>query len=264
MTRVRPLSAWAHPADRTLWLALGLFAALLVLFEVTPLDLALQDHFFDFSTGRWLVDERAPLWRAIFYTGPKVVIIAVGLSLLALALGPGRWRERLKFGRRDLFVAFLTLASVPALIGLGKNVTNVFCPSEIRRYGGKEPYVSLCEPYSPTDLPAERGKCFPAGHASGGFALFGLAWLRRTRRGWWTGILLSLGVGGAMGTYQMLKGAHYLSHTLVTMGVAWILVLLWRRVLGADFFVRHSERSEGTPAASEACEGVVDPSLRSG
>jgi membrane-associated PAP2 superfamily phosphatase len=29
----------------------------------------------------------------------------------------------------------------------------------------------------------------------------------------------------------MFKGAHYLSHTITTMLVAWIVVLLWRRVL---------------------------------
>jgi membrane-associated PAP2 superfamily phosphatase len=34
-----------------------------------------------------------------------------------------------------------------------------------------------------------------------------------------------------MGLYQMLKGAHYLSHTTTTMLLAWIVVLLWRRAL---------------------------------
>jgi len=35
-----------------------------------------------------------------------------------------------------------------------------------------------------------------------------------------------------MGAYQMLKGAHYLSHTLFTLVfIAWIF-LLWRRTLG--------------------------------
>jgi membrane-associated PAP2 superfamily phosphatase len=34
-----------------------------------------------------------------------------------------------------------------------------------------------------------------------------------------------------MGGYQMLKGAHYLSHTVVTMLLAWIVLLVWRRVV---------------------------------
>jgi membrane-associated PAP2 superfamily phosphatase len=225
-----PAVRWA---DRTLWPAVFLLAGVIAVFEFTNLDLALQDRFFDFATGRWWIDARDPVWRTLFYTGPKAVIIVVGVALAVVAFGPVRWRVRLAMARRDIFVALLTLASVPALIGLGKNVTNVFCPSEIRRYGGDVPYVALCSSYPEDDRPATRGHCFPAGHASGGFALFGLAWLRRTRRAWWGGLLAGLGAGGMMGGYQVLKGAHYLSHTLVTLLVAWILVLAWRRALGA-------------------------------
>ena len=232
MSSAAPLpGSWIRRADRTLWPGIILLAATIALFEFTSIDLVLQDRFFDFSSGHWRVDATNPAWRTIFYNGPKAVIVAIGLVLAVLALGPERWRERLDFGRRDVVVAFLTLASVPALIGLGKNATNVFCPSEIRRYGGDVPYVALCSSYPEGDRPAKRGHCFPAGHASGGFALVGLAWLRRTRRGWWGGLSIGLGVGWAMGLYQMLKGAHYLSHTLVTMLVAWILVLVWRRVV---------------------------------
>lgn len=218
--------------DRTLWPAVLLLAAVIALFELTGLDLAVQDRFYDFAAQRWIVDAAAPLGRLLFYTGPKVaLVIPAGLAVLAFALGPARWRERLRFGRRDLWVAFLTLATVPLLAGLGKKYSDVFCPSEVRRYGGDVPYVKLCEPYPENDRPARRGHCFPAGHASGGFALLGLMWLRRTpawRRG---GLALGLGLGWWMGGYQMLKGAHYLSHTVVTMLLAWIIMLAWRRVI---------------------------------
>jgi membrane-associated PAP2 superfamily phosphatase len=232
MSTFPPLPAsWIRRADCTLWPAIIMLAATIALFEFTPFDLMLQDRFFDFSSGHWRVGATNPVWRAVFYNGPKGVIISIGLALAVLGFGPGRWLMRLKMGRRDVVVAFLALASGPALIGLGKNVTNVFCPSEIRRYGGDVPYVALCSSYPVNDRPAKRGHCFPAGHASGGFALFGLAWLRRTRRGWWGGLALGLVAGWTMGLYQMLKGAHYLSHTLVTMLMAWILVLTWRRVI---------------------------------
>jgi membrane-associated PAP2 superfamily phosphatase len=220
--------------DRTLWPAVLLLAAVIALFEFTNLDVALQDHFYDFSAQRWLVDAREPVGRAIFYTGPKVaVIIPLAVAVLGLAAGPARWRERWALDRRGLWVALAVLITVPMLAAVGKNTSNIFCPSETRRYGGDVPYVKLCEPYPPDDKPAKRGVCFPAGHASGGFALLGLLGLRRTRA-WRNGaIALGLGLGWWMGGYQMLKGAHYLSHTLVTMLVAWILVLVWRRVLRA-------------------------------
>ncbi len=225
--------------DRTLWPALALLAATLVLFEVTHLDLWVQDHFYDFTTKRWIVDGNEPVGRLVFYNGPKAIIFVIGAALLALAFGPARWRDRLRFGRRGLFLAILTLTTVPALAGLGKELTNTFCPSEIRRYGGDVPYVKLCSPYPDDDRPPRRGHCFPAGHASGGFALLGLAWLRPSRRWCVGGIVAGLGVGWWMGSYQMLKGAHYLSHTLTTMLLAWIVALVWRRVL----------RCEGTPCA---------------
>lgn len=219
--------------DRTLWPAVLLLGATLGVFEYTDLDIALQDYFYDFTRQRWLVDATDPLWRAIFYNGPKYVIILLAVVTLTLALGAARWRERWRFARRDLWVAVLTLVTVPAIAGLGKNTTNTFCPAEIRRYGGGMPYVKLCEPYPAEDRPNRKGRCFPAGHASGGFALLGLMWLRRTKAWRLGGLALGLGTGWWMGGYQMLKGAHYLSHTLVTMLVAWIFLLAWRRIVRA-------------------------------
>ena len=224
-------ATWTGRDDRTLWPAIVILAGVIAVFETTNLDLALQDRCFDFATGRWCVDANDPLWRALCYTGPKAVIIGLGVALLALAFGPARWRTLLRVARRDVVVALLTLASVPALVGLGKTATNVFCPSEIRRYGGDVRYVKLGERFPPEDTPARRGRGFPAGHASGGFALVGLMWLRRTCAWRRRMLLLALGAGWGMGGYQMLRGAHFLSHTLTTMLLAWIVVLAWRRVL---------------------------------
>lgn len=217
--------------DRTLWPALLLLAGSLAGFEFTGLDLALQDRFYDFANQRWLVDADDPLGRLIFYNGPKAGIILVAVTVLVFALGPEKWREKLHWARRDLWVALLTLVTVPALAGLGKNTTNTFCPSEIRRYGGDVPYVKLCSPFPENDRPERRGHCFPGGHASGGFALLGLMWLRRTRAWKLSGLALGLGTGWWMGGYQMLKGAHYLSHTVTTMLLAWIVLFVWRRIL---------------------------------
>lgn len=216
---------------RSLWITLALLAGVLVLFEFTELDLALQDHFYNFETRRWVVDEKAPLGRLVFYNGPKALVWIFALTTLALAAGPARWREKWGVNRRGLWLGVLVIATVPALAGLGKKYTNIFCPSEIRRYGGDVAYVKLCEPQPRDDPAPRRGGCFPAGHASGGFALLGLLAVRGTRR-WRHGVLaLGLGLGWWMGGYQMLKGAHYLSHTLTTMLVAWLVVLLWRKAL---------------------------------
>ncbi|MBE7538460.1 MAG: phosphatase PAP2 family protein [Opitutaceae bacterium] len=220
--------------DRTLWPAVGTLALTFLLFEVTPLDLLVQNHLYDFAARRWLIDAHAAVPRALFYTGPKLVLITMGVALIALVVGPQSWRNRLHVPepvRRNLLVAFLTLGTVPAFIGELKSVTNVFCPSEIRAYGGDQPYVRVLERHSDSDRPTRCGHCFPAGHASGGFALLGLVGLASSRRARVLTIVPGLAAGCIMGFYQMAKGAHFLSHTVVTALIAWILFLVWRRIL---------------------------------
>ncbi len=219
--------------DRSLWPAVLLLAAVFLFFEYTGFDLWVQDRLYDFSAHTWAVNAKAPVPRLVFYTGPKVLLIALGIGLVALAAGPARWRDRWMLRRRDVCVALAVLASAPALISAVKATTNIFCPYEIRCYGGSAPYVRVLETYPEGDRPARRGRGFPAGHASGGFALLGLAGLARTRRGRIAGAGVGLAAGWAMGGYQMLRGAHYLSHTVITMIVCWIVFLLWRRVLRA-------------------------------
>ncbi len=61
-------------SNRTLWITLGLLAAVLALFELTNLDLQLQDKFYNFETRRWVVDEKDPAGRLVFYNGPKALV----------------------------------------------------------------------------------------------------------------------------------------------------------------------------------------------
>lgn len=238
-------------SDPARWLgpALLLLLASLAFFEVTDVDLALQDRLFDFHTGRWLVDRDEPVARTLFYVGPKYSIILTGVVLLTLATGPAAWRARLGLDRRGVWIAVLTVATLPALAGTGKALTNMHCPWDLRRYGGTVPYVKLLESYPADDLPASPGHCYPAGHSSGGFALLGLAWMRPGRRWRRAAVLLGLGLGWWMGGYQMLKGAHYLSHTITTMLAAIIIAAVWRRVVAG-------RARPADPAAGPAPAGV--------
>lgn len=238
--------------DRTLIPSIALLALVFGVCEATGIDLWLQDHFYNFATHRWLVDSDATFPRAVFYVGAKKLVRYTGYLLLAAALFY-KQLPFLKIPRRGLWVAVLTLCTAPAIVGFGKNTTNTCTPSAIRRYGGYLPYVKVIECYPENDRPTERERAFPAGHASGGFALLALAGLSTTARGRALGLATGLTLGTVMGGYQMLRGAHYLVDTLVTAIFCWIVFLTWRRVLGVSF-QEHSRH-----AASAAAEGQLQP-----
>jgi len=71
--------------DRTLWPSVILLLVIFGLFEITGIDLWMQDHCYNFSTGAWLVDAKASVPRLLCYTGPKALIWALGIGLLVLA-----------------------------------------------------------------------------------------------------------------------------------------------------------------------------------
>lgn len=220
--------------NRMLVISITLLAAIFVFFEISDADLLIQDSFYNFGTQSWIVDAEAPLPRALFYIWPKVLIWTGGVALLALALMPQDCRIRRMFPawkRNEILVVIGTLALAPTSVATLKATTNVFTPSEIRRYGGHTPYVKVCEAYPANDRPARRGRGFPAGHASGGFALMSLAALAGTRRARFSCIAGGIAIGSALGAYQMFKGAHYLSHTIITALICWIVFLTLRKFL---------------------------------
>lgn len=212
-----------------LGLIVGLFglAATLFLFEIAPLDLPVQLLLYDAAAGHWLVDAKEPVGRFVFYNGPKIAlwIFAAGL---AGVLAAGRFRPALRVWRRTAIYLLACLALVPAAAGGLKQVTNTACPAQLEPFGGRAPYVSLFDSYPAAIVPARGFRCWPAGHASGGFALLGLGFVGIVRRRLW-GFMPGLCVGSIMGFYQMAKGVHFLSHTLVTLFGAFAIcaVLSW-------------------------------------
>lgn len=215
----------ARPNAVALLVPLVIYGAVVALFELTPLDASVQELFFDRAAGQWLVDKEDLLLRAIFYTGPKVALVGLGIAAFAAVLWIGLRRRRLL---RGALVLALSLALIPLAVGQLKRVTQVHCPDDLIPYGGPVPSVSLLEPYPEGEI-AWSGRCYPAGHPSGGFALFGTVALARSRRERYLGIALGMGAGWIMGLYQVARGVHFLSHSLATMLLAWFMVslLIW-------------------------------------
>lgn len=225
--------------DRTLLPAIIVLLGVFCVFEVSSIDVIVQDHFYDFTRRAWLVNAKSMVPKLLFYSGAKFLVILTSLALILSVLS-GKFMSficRNRFRRMDVLVALSTLAIAPSLVAWSKATTNVHCPYELQRYQGTVPYAKVFEKFPPDQKPKSRGRGFPAGHASGGFALMSLAGLASTRRGRWIGLSVGIVLGSVMGLYQMLKGAHFLSHTLVTAVFCWIVFLSLRRlfgVVGAD------------------------------
>jgi len=216
-----PLNQFTKPHIIVLSIIIG--ASIYYGVEISSLDLWIQDFFYDSVQKKWLVDYHSFWPKLIFYQLVKVPLAALGIGALVLFFHTF-FRSRYRNNRWVFLYVFLCLSFVPLTASSLKYVTNTYCPWDITRYGGDKPYVKVIEAY-PSDFKEtkDRPRCFPAGHASGGFSLFAFFFIARVHRQKIIALVCALGVGWVMGIYQMMKGAHYFSHTLATMLLAWIL-----------------------------------------
>lgn len=208
----------------------GAGLAIAAVTQLTAFDLWLSDHAYDFDLGNWAIDHGNSIWRPFFYEGPKALIIAFALALVASIVRPA-WLLRLRISRKEAVFLLLCLATVPAVIGLVRQHSTVSCPRALQYYGGQVEDKFGHVDGSRFFQEVRPGGCWPSGHASGGFALLCLAFLNRARRTRLQFAILGLGVGGAMGVYQVLWGAHFASHVVVTMLMALVLIQGLRLVM---------------------------------
>ena len=214
--------------NRQIILHLFILIAVVLFFEFTNTDILFQDRLYLWDRNRWLVDASDPFLRLIFYTGLKKLIIIFGLmclSALVLSLRINKY----SIHRRFYIMVILSLILIPGTVSLFKHISNVYTPSEIERYGGDKPYVKVFEPYPNDFSQSKKGKGWPAGHASGGFALMIFYFAFKKRKYRLLGLSVGLILGWTMGLYQTFKGVHYISHTLITMEIAWIWgLIIWK------------------------------------
>jgi len=201
------------------------------IFELSNIDIFIQDFFYNSVTGSWfLIHEKGSLLDKIFYSGIKIVIIIFGITILFLYLYSFKKSVIfLKSYREGLLIVWLSIILVPVIIGSLKAITNTPCPCHSKDYGGNYPYIKVIDTM-PTKI-TKTFKCFPAGHASGGFALMSLFFLFKTRKNKNIALSLAIFIGWNMGIYKMIIGDHYLSHTIITMLLSWLIILVINKII---------------------------------
>lgn len=161
-----------------------------------------------------------------------VLLAGLALVLAVDAFSPRRWLAPWR--------APLRLFAVCAAVFIGgvavlKSQTTPACPWDLAMFGGTKNPVGYGDLFNVARF--GKGRCFPAGHSTSGYVWLGLAFLLTSGpRSFYTALLALLPVGMALSAAQILRGAHFLSHELTTLGLALLVFSVLPRVL---FSIRH-------------------------
>lgn len=212
---------------------LGLVLAIVftLMLEHSTLDVAISQYFYSPTDG-WLLAKQSLVPNLIFYTLPKRLLIVfevyIAMAWLQRYLEDRQsnnwlvkkrhwfhWFQRLSLAEIGYLVVAMVL--VPLITASLKGVTHVVCPNHLQIFGGEYPYLNILENIQV----GTRSKCFPAAHASAGFALYAWAFIPTLwQRRWQVAAVVTV-VSWLMGGYKMLIGDHFFSHTVVSMCLAW-------------------------------------------
>ena len=227
-------------------LAIGL--AIFMIFDLTLLDEAISnwlyypegafpfahDRFFENLTHRW--PRIIPNW-----TGEAALIGSV-LSFVWPLIKPERddglirRLEALRIApllrftalhRRDFLFVVVAFAITTGMIHFFKSHTSIYCPVETTLYGGIQEKKEWFENFN-LFREAGAGRCWPGGHASGGFTMLALYFVARRYRWRYAKATLyaALVLGMIYGTTRIFQGWHFMSHTFWAGVIVWLSTLL--------------------------------------
>ena len=213
--------------NRHLYAPALLFLGAALALEFSNLDLWLADLLYAWSGSAWSWRD-AWLTSNLIHEGGRTL---VGFMVLAvsLLLGSSFLFRRMQPWRKGLLFLLTSALACGVLINVLKQTSHIDCPWDLLRYGGVQAYVKNFSPLPSNMAP---GACFPAGHASAGWAWVCLYfWALEHAWKWRRSLLVFVfSLGLVFGLGQELRGAHFLSHDVWTLGLSWLLstlVYLW-------------------------------------
>jgi membrane-associated PAP2 superfamily phosphatase len=166
--------------------------------------------FFDPAAGAFTLRQNW-LLSVVLHDSLKWLSVAVWGALLlgwiGLRIGGGRAALR----RRAGFVLLASFAAVLA-VNLLRAQSAHSCPWYLADFGGSAAFFRLFDPVPGNAGP---GRCLPSGHAASAFMWLAVLPVLTGRRRVQAcaGVLL---LGGVAGLVQVVRGAHFLSHILLT------------------------------------------------
>ena len=189
---------------------------LVLAWDASGLDLAMARLF---GSAAGFAGEMHWFWHGVMHEPMRNLGWLLELTLLAALFRPFGVFRQLPVERR-LQLALTPLLTLIVVAG-SKAHSLTSCPSDLLEFGGVATYVSH---WALGLADGGHGGCFPAGHASAGFAFIaGFFAFRHTMPRLATRWLLSALLAGMMlGLAQQIRGQHYMSHTLWTGLICWL------------------------------------------
>lgn len=225
-----PFDAGAELTRDLLILAVGLLA--LIVWDALGLDLPIS-RLFGNAAGfalrdQWLVSD-------VLHSGARYLAWALALVLVVGIWRPLPFARGLTRGERVAWVGATIACAV--LIPLLKLASLTSCPWSLAEFGGTATYVSH---WSLGRTDGGPGRCFPAGHATAAFCFLpGWFILRRAApvaaRRW---LIATLVAGAVLTMVQVVRGAHYVSHSLWTGWYCGVLGVLLVHAIRGRFTAR--------------------------
>lgn len=196
------------------------FLILMLVIDRLGLDFRLADALYRLQGDDWTLKQHA-LLETLLHRGGRTLSQWMGGGVILLLLASLVARP-LRRWRRPLLYLFLAVAGSTLAVSSVKHLIPMECPWDLARYGGDWPFVGLFT-RRPAGMPDTA--CFPAGHASAGYAWIALYFFLRSVKPslCWLGLAVGLGLGLLFGATQQLRGAHFLSHDLWTLMLCWTI-----------------------------------------
>jgi membrane-associated PAP2 superfamily phosphatase len=201
-------------SKNVLWLLCAFIVAMLIL-DIGGGDIWLASKLYALEGSTWSLQQHW-LTETVLHKGARQVnYLFCSIVLFCTVYFSINWRKNKNLA--NSFIALsLSLISAFALVAYLKAITNIACPWDLSLFGGTEPYIHLLQS-RPSYLPYNQ--CFPAGHASVGYAWAALFYFFRQVAPRWRfiGLATGLSLGLMLGLAQQLRGAHFISHDVTTL-----------------------------------------------
>ena len=211
---------------------LSIALIIFIIFQGLGVDFIWAQFLFDWQGGVWQFKHHWFTEQILHQAVRQLNQIVIGLLILTYLWQkfglPTGYRPQLLRHTSTMPYGLLLLSVLVnfAMIALLKRLIPMDCPWDLQQFGGALPYIGLLSVRP--DFMADN-QCFPAGHASIGFAWFGLYYFllptqpstKSQAHAVWA-LMLTTTFGFVLGLGQQLRGAHFFSHDIASASICWL------------------------------------------